>query len=139
MTMAIFVQSGYSIIDVTDSTISAEHEGGYTKTATGNTMYGASPIEISIKEYRLTVSAGFEGITKAKKFLIFLLGGPALFLGVVFWVLFAFLFEETWPMYMGVAIGVGVPLIQLPIHLYVTDLAIPIAFCGSPEHSTDFL
>ena len=35
---------------------------------------------------------------------------------------FAFIFEERWPMILGIGLGFGIPLIQLPIHLFITPL-----------------
>ena len=116
----MFVQSGYKITDISDSKISAEHTGGFTKSASGNTIYGASPVTITISDNRLVVIALFEGIEKVKKFLLKLLLGLAFILGVVFALTFGLIFEEREPMMLGIGLGFGIPLIQLPIHLFVT-------------------
>ncbi|MBT2991189.1 MAG: hypothetical protein B6D72_05095 [gamma proteobacterium symbiont of Ctena orbiculata] len=120
MAQAMFVQSGYKITDISESAISAEHEGGFVRTQSGNAMYGASPIRFSISEGRLNVSAGFDGIEKAKRFITRLLVGLAILLGLGMGIPFALLFEEKWPLLLALGLGVGIPLIQLPIHLYVT-------------------
>lgn len=44
----------------------------------------------------------------------------ALLLGFGMGVPFAFIFEERWPIILGIGLGVGIPLLQLPIHLFVT-------------------
>ncbi|MEW8326861.1 MAG: hypothetical protein AB2659_08515 [Candidatus Thiodiazotropha sp.] len=122
MAQAMFVQSGYKITDTTESSISAKHEGGFIRTQSGNAIYGASPIKVSVSGNRLYVSAGYEGIEKAKKFITKLLVGLAVLLGLGMGIPFAFLFEEKWPLLLAVGLGVGIPLIQLPIHLYVTPM-----------------
>ncbi|MEW8486479.1 MAG: hypothetical protein AB2705_14960, partial [Candidatus Thiodiazotropha sp.] len=104
----------------TESSISAEHEGGFIRTQSGNAIYGASPIKVSVSGNRLYISAGYDGIEKAKKFIVKLLVGLAVLLGLGMGIPFAFLFEEKWPLLLAVGLGVGIPLIQLPIHLYVT-------------------
>jgi hypothetical protein len=116
----MLLQSGYQITDVSDSRISAKHEGGFLKTQSGNVIYGASPVTVGIKGYRLSVSAGYEGIKKAKKFILYVLLGLALTLGVVFGILFTVLFDDKIPALLAIGLGVGIPLIQLPIHLVVT-------------------
>jgi hypothetical protein len=116
----LFLQSGYEITDVSDSRISARHEGGFLNTQSGNTIYGASPVTVGIKGYRLSVSADYEGIRKAKKFILYLLLGLALVLGLVFGILFGLILEDKWIFLLAVGLGVGIPLIQLPVHLIVT-------------------
>lgn len=120
LAQSMFVKSGYRIIDVSNTKISAEHEGGFTKSISGDTIYGASPVTITISDKRLVVSAVYEGIEKAKKFLLRLFLGLAFGLGIGFALLFGFIFEERWPMMLGIGLGFGIPLIQLPIHLFVT-------------------
>ena len=120
LAQSMFVQSGYRIIDISNTGISAEHEGGFTKSISGNTIYGASPVTITISANRLVVSARYEGIEKAKKFVLRLLLGLAFILGIGLALPFGFIFEERWPMMMAIGLGFGVPLIQLPIHLFVT-------------------
>ncbi|MEW8338039.1 MAG: hypothetical protein AB2596_20685, partial [Candidatus Thiodiazotropha sp.] len=120
MAQAMFVQSGYKITEISKSAITAEHEGGFVRTQSGNAIYGASPIKVSVSGNRLYISAGYEGIEKAKKFITKLLVGLAVLLGLGMGIPFAFLFEEKWPLLLAVGLGVGIPLIQLPIHLYVT-------------------
>ncbi|MES9944410.1 MAG: hypothetical protein ABW080_05590 [Candidatus Thiodiazotropha sp.] len=122
MAQAVFIQSGYKILDVSDSGITAKHEGGFVKTQSGNAIYGASPITLSVSENRLNVSAGYDGIEKAKKFITRLLIGLAIVLALGMGIPFAILFEERWPLLLALGLGVGIPLIQLPIHLYVTPL-----------------
>jgi hypothetical protein len=122
MAQAMFVQSGYTIMDVSESSISVEHQGGFIRTQSGNTIYGASPIRVSISGGRLNVSAGYDGIEKAKRFITKLLVGLAFILGLGMGIPFAFLFEERWPLLLALALGIGIPLIQLPIHLYVTPM-----------------
>lgn len=120
LAQSMFVQSGYRIIDISNTKISAEHEGGFTKSMSGNTMYGASPVTITISDNRLVVSARYEGIEKLKKFLLKLLLGLAFLLGIGLALPFALIFEERWPMMLGIGLGFGIPLIQLPIHLIIT-------------------
>jgi len=120
LAQSMFVQFGYRIIDVSNTKISAEHEGGFTKSISGNTMYGASPVTITFSDNRLVVSARYEGIEKVKKFLLRLFLGLAFMLGIGFALFFAFIFEERWPMMLGIGLGCGIPLIQLPIYLFVT-------------------
>jgi len=93
LAQSMFVQLGYRIIDVSNTKISAEHEGGFTKSISGNTIYGASPVTITISENRLVVSARYEGIEKVKKFFLRLLLGLAVILGIGF-ALFLLLFSK---------------------------------------------
>ena len=118
----MFVQNGYEIVDISDSTISVEHKGGFIRTQSGNAIYGASPIKVSVSGNRLYVSAGYEGIGKAKQFITRLLIGLAIVLALGMGIPFAILFEERWPLLLALGLGVGIPLIQLPIHLYVTPV-----------------
>ncbi len=118
----MFVQSGYKIVDVSDTSISAKHEGGFVKSQSGNTIYGASPVTVAVTGSRLIVSANFDGIKKAKKFLLYLLLGLALILGLGMGIPFAIIFEEKWPMLLAIGLGIGIPLIQLPIHLFITPM-----------------
>jgi hypothetical protein len=120
LAQSMFVQSGYKITDISDSKISAEHTGGFTKSVSGNTIYGASPITITISDNRLVVIALYEGIEKVKKFLLKLFLGLAFILGIGFALSFGLIFKERWPMMLGIGLGFGIPLIQLPIHLLVT-------------------
>jgi hypothetical protein len=120
LAQSMFIQTGYKVTDISDSRISAEHIGGFTKSVSGNSVYGASPVTISISDNRLTVKASYEGIEKTKKYLLKLILGLALILGTGFGVGFGFVFEEKWPMVFGIVLGFGIPLIQLPIHLFVT-------------------
>jgi hypothetical protein len=122
MAQAMFVQSGYKIVDLSESAISVEHQGGFIRTQSGNTIYGASPIQISVSGNRLDVRAGYDGIEKAKGFITKLLVGLAALLGLGMGIPFAFLFEERWPLLLALGLGIGIPLIQLPIHLYVTPM-----------------
>lgn len=119
LAQSMFVQSGYRITDVSNTKISAEHEGGFTKTMSGNTMYGASPVTITISANRLMVSARYEGIEKLKKYILKLLLGLAFLLGIGLTLPFALIFKERWPVMLGLGLGFGIPLIQLPIHLIV--------------------
>lgn len=120
LAQSMFVQSGYRINDISDTQISAEHEGGFTRSMSGNTMYGASPVTITITDNRLVVIALYEGVDKVKKFLLRLLLGLAFVLGAGLGLTFGIVFEERWPMVFGIGLGAGIPLIQLPIHLFVT-------------------
>jgi hypothetical protein len=120
LAQSMFVQSGYRIIDISDTAISAEHEGGFTKTMSGNPMYGASPVTITISANRLVVNAGYEGIEKVKKFILKFLLVFAFIMGFGLGLPFGLLFEERWPMVLGFGLGFGIPLIQLPIHLLIT-------------------
>lgn len=122
LAQAMFVQAGYKIVDFSATRISAEHEGGFVKTQSGNTMYGASPVTVTVADNNLIVSAGYEGIKKVKKFLFKLLVGLAFLLGLGLGVPFAIIFEEKWPMMLGIGLGVGIPLVQLPIHYFVTPM-----------------
>jgi hypothetical protein len=116
----MLLQSGYQITDFSDTRISAEHKGGFLRTQSGNVIYGASPISVGIKDTRLSISAGYGGIKKAKKFILHVLLGLALLLGLVFGILFTALFDDKMPAVLAVGLGIGIPLIQLPIHLLVT-------------------
>lgn len=118
----MFIQSEYKIIDVSETSISAKHEGGFLKTQSGNTIYGASPVTVAVMDNRLIVSARYDGIKKVKKFLLYLLVGMAVVLGLGLGLPFAVIFEDTWPMILGFGLGIGIPLIQLPLHLFVTPL-----------------
>lgn len=119
---AMFVQSGYKIMDVSDTRITAKHEGGFVKSQSGNTIYGASPVTVAVRGNRLIVRAGYEGIKKVKKFLLYLLVGLALLLGLGMGIPFAIVFEGKWPVVFAIGLGMGIPLIQLPIHLFVTPM-----------------
>lgn len=116
----MFVQSGYKIVDVSDTSISVKHEGGFVKSHSGNPIYGASPVTVTVTGNRIIVRAGYEGIKKVKRFLLYLLVGMAFLLGLGLGLPFAIIFEEKWPMILGIGLGIGIPLIQLPIHLFVT-------------------
>jgi hypothetical protein len=116
----IFLQSGYEITDISDTSISAEHKGGFLRTQSGNTIYGASPIIVAVRLYRLIVSAEYEGIEKAMRFIFWVLLGLAVFLGVLLGIIFGVLFDDEKIVWMAVGLGVGIPLVQLPIHLFVT-------------------
>jgi len=116
------VQSGYKIIDISETSISARHEGGFVKSQSGNPMYAASPVVVSVSESHLVVIARYEGVEKAKKFLVRLLAGMAFGLGLGLGIPFGLFFEEKWPMILGFGLGFGIPLIQLPIHLLVTPM-----------------
>ena len=120
LAQSMFVQSGYRIINVSDTEVSAAHEGGFTKSMSGNPMYGASPVTITISANRLVVSAGYEGIEKVKKFILKFLVGFAFIMGFGLGVPFGLMSEERWPMMLGFGLGFGIPLIQLPIHLFIT-------------------
>jgi heme/copper-type cytochrome/quinol oxidase subunit 4 len=122
MAQAMFVQSGYKIMDVSDSTILVEHQGGFLRTQSGHTIYAASPIKVSVSGNLINISAGYDGIEKAKRFITRLLVGLAFLLGLGMGIPFALLFEEKWPLLLALGLGIGIPLIQLPIHLYVTPM-----------------
>ena len=122
LAQTMFVQSGYKIVDVSDTSISAKHEGGFIKTQSSNTMYGASPVTVAVTGNRLIVSAGYEGIKKARKFIVYLLVALACVLGLGLGIPFAILFEEKWAIIIALGLGIGIPLIQLPIHLFVTPM-----------------
>jgi len=120
LAQAAFVQSGYRITDVSDSSITAEHAGGFLRTQSSRAIYGASPITVDVGAGQLRVTARYEGIERMRVFLIRLLLGLAVFLGLVLGITFAAVLDEAWPVILGVGLGVGVPLIQLPVHLGVT-------------------
>ena len=120
LAQSMFVQSGYRIIDVSDTEISAKHEGGFTKSVSGDPIYGASPVTMTISANRLVVSAEYEGIEKVKKYILRFLLGLAFVLGIGLGLPFGLIFEERWPMMLGFGLGFGIPLIQLPIHLFIT-------------------
>lgn len=122
VTQTMFVQSGYKIVDISDTSISAKHEGGFVKTQSGSTMYGASPVTVAVTGNRLMVSASYDGIKKVKKFIVYLLVGLAVLLGLGMGVPFAIIFEEKWPMIFALGLGIGIPLIQLPFHLFLTPM-----------------
>ena len=135
LAQAVFIQSGYKIVDVSDTGISAKHEGGFIRSMSGNAMYGASPITVTVADNHVTVSANYEGIDKVKKFLLCLFLSMALLLGLGMGVPFAFIFEERWPMILGIGLGVGIPLFQLPIQLFVT----PMIMRKRASHALDTL
>lgn len=116
----ILAQSGYRITRRTENEVVAEHAGSFTKTHSGGTMYGASPLGIAIDNGNLTLRASFAGVEKLRSFLVKLLLGLGLFLGLSFFALFSLVFEEKWPALLGLLFGFGVPIIQLPIHLFLT-------------------
>ena len=122
LAQTMFVQSGYKIVDISDTSISAKHEGGFVKSQSGNTIYGASPVTVAVTGNRLIVSARYEGIKKVKKFILYLLVGLAFLLGLGLGLPFAIIFEEKWPVILAIGLGIGIPLIQLPIHLFVTPM-----------------
>ena len=64
------VQSGYKILDLSDTSISARHEGGFARTQSGSPMYAASPITVTVSNHRLVATAQFEGIRKVRKFVL---------------------------------------------------------------------
>jgi len=117
---SMFVQSGYRIISVSDTSISAKHEGGFVRSMSGNAIYGTSPVTVTVEDKHININADYEGVDKVKKFLLQLFLGLAFFLGIFFGVLFGFIFEEKWPMMLGIGLGLGIPLIQLPIHMVFT-------------------
>jgi hypothetical protein len=116
----IFLQSGYEITDVSDTSISAEHKGGFLQTQSGNSIYGASPVTVSVKIARLFVSADYEGIEKARRFIFWIILGLAVFLGILFGVIFGLFFDDDGIWKLALGLGIGIPLLQLPIHLIVT-------------------
>jgi heme/copper-type cytochrome/quinol oxidase subunit 4 len=118
----MFVQSGYRIVDISNTKITAEHEGGFIKSISANTIYGASPVTVAVMGNRLIVSARYDGIKKTKKFILYLLVGLAFLLGLGLGLPFAIIFEEKWPMILALGLGIGIPLIQIPIHLFVTPM-----------------
>ena len=130
-----FVQSGYKITELSGASISAEHQGGFVKSASSNPLYGASPIRVSVSGGRLVVGARFEGIEKVKRYIVKLLVGLGLLLGFGLGVPFALLFEERGPMLLGFGLGFGIPAIQLPIHFYVT----PVIMRKRATHGLDTL
>jgi hypothetical protein len=98
----MFVQSGYKIVDVSDTSISAKHEGGFVRSQSGNTIYGASPVTVVVTDNRIIVRAKYEGIKKVKKFLLYLLVGMAFLLGLGMGIPFAIIFEEKWPAILAI-------------------------------------
>ncbi len=120
MAQAAFIQAGYRITEASDTSVSGQHEGGFMRSQSGNTIYGASPVTVRITDNNLFVGANYEGIEKIKKFLIRLMVGMALLLGPGLAIPFAFVFDDKWPALFGLALGSGIPLLQLPIHLLIT-------------------
>jgi len=115
-----FVQAGYKITNVSDSEVSARQDGSFTRSMSGNTLYGASPVTVSVTGNQLIVRAGFEGLEKLKQFLLKLILGLALALGLGMGIPFALVFQEKKAVIFALALGVGIPLIQLPFHLILT-------------------
>jgi len=48
--------------------------------------------------------------------------GLAFFLALGLGLPFAIMFEEKWPVILALGLCIGIPLIQLPIHLYMTPI-----------------
>ena len=117
-----FTQAGYLIVDNSESSVSAKITGVPVRSRPGSLLCGASPVTVSIAGNQLIVEAGFEGVARLKKFLLYLLIILGLSLGVGLAVIFFLVFDETWPVYLGLGLGLGVPLIQLPIHVWLTPL-----------------
>ncbi len=120
---SILAQAGYRV-DNTDSGIVAEHEGGFIRSQSGNPLYGASPIRVTVSGGRLSVTAGFGGVDKVKGFIVKLLLGLAVGLGGGLGLLFALLFDQQWPILLGAGLGGGIPLLQLPIHWLIVPAVI---------------
>jgi len=115
----MLAQMGYRIKALGPSKLQAEHPG-LLQRSTGQAMLLASPIRVTASLGRLQIEADFDGIAKLRRFLIrFLLGLGAL-LALVLGVSFAIIFDERWPVFLGVGLGAGIPLLQLPIHLLLT-------------------
>jgi len=117
---SMFIQSGYRIVNVSDTEITASHEGAFIKSVSGSTIYGASPVTVGVTDGLLSVKSDFEGVEKTKKFIVRMILGLSLLLGVMLGVPFGIIFDEKWPMILGIGLGAGIPLLQLPIHFYVT-------------------
>jgi len=111
---------GYRITASSETTVAAERPAGLLWSTSAQPIFGASPIGIETRFGRLTVSAGFSGIESLRRFLVRLLVGLAVTLGAVLGVTFSLVFDETWPALLGVGLGVGIPLLQLPVHLLMT-------------------
>ncbi|MFZ5573181.1 MAG: hypothetical protein ACOZF0_22490 [Thermodesulfobacteriota bacterium] len=112
--------AGHKLVRVTDTVVTAEQSGLFFSTTKGLAISGVSPITVTVADGRLTVRAGYEGLEKWKQFLIRFLVSLAVILGGGMGGLFAIVFEERWPMLLGIALGAGIPLLQLPIHLAIT-------------------
>jgi hypothetical protein len=116
----LLAQIGYRIVDSSPSSVTGERSSVALRGSSMRPIEGASPINVRAVRGRMTVEARFEGIRRVRAFLLRLLVGLAMLLGVVLGVTFAVVFDELWPVYLGVGLGAGIPLIQLPIHLLVT-------------------
>jgi len=110
------VQSGYRITDASDDCVTGAHAGGFVKTQSGQAIHGASPITATVQVGVLRVSAGYGGVERTRRFLVRLLVGLGIGLGGGLGLLFLLIFEERWPALLGLALGAGVPLLQIPVH-----------------------
>jgi hypothetical protein len=115
-----FVQAGYRILDSTDTRVSARYDGGFVGMRYCSPMCSASPITISVAGRRLIVTARYEGIAKVRKFLVRFLVGLALLLALTLGGTFSYFYPGTQKVLLGVGLGLGIPLIQLPIHVLLT-------------------
>jgi hypothetical protein len=118
---AALVQAGYRIEEASDRRISARYGGSFLGRNRGNPLWVASPITIEVSDRNITVTADYEGLAKMRKFIIWFLGGLALMLALGLGIPFAIVFGlNRFPLFLALGLGVGIPLIQLPIHLFVT-------------------
>ena len=113
-----FIQAGFRIEDVSDSSISARYEGSAASRRC-HPLCSASPVAIEISGRHFIVTGGDDAVRQMRRFIIRLMGAFAAFYGVGMGILLAFLgpgFEKS---LMSVGIILGLMLIELPIFLVV--------------------
>jgi hypothetical protein len=118
-----FIQLGYRIEKKSQRTLRAVHPGGMIRSGSGAPIFGASPITVSADNNHLVINAEFGGVQQMRRFITRLMVGLAVFLGLGLGITFALTFEDRWPLYLALGLGVGMPLIELPI-FHVTILKI---------------
>ncbi len=117
---AALTQSGYRLERVSQDELWARNHGGFVRTHSASPLLGASPVHLRIAAGRVELGADFEGVTQTRRFLVRLLVGLGLGLGGGLAAVFAFVFSDRWPAFIALGLGLGIPLVQLPIHLGVT-------------------
>jgi len=112
-------QFGYRLTELSAMRLTAEHPGLLSR-STGQALVVASPIVLLASSGRLILEADFQGIAKLRRFIVRLLLGLAASLGLILGITFSLVIEEAWATYLAIGLGAGIPLMQLPVHLFLT-------------------
>jgi hypothetical protein len=113
-----FIQAGYKIDRAIGGRMTARHVGGFVQSQSGSGIYGASPVTVQVADGQLSITADYEGVEKARRFLWKLFAGLTAIFVVVMAIPFALLFpgKLKWLALLPLAVVV----VQMPIHFLVT-------------------